>query len=66
MATQHRWSATALARMTLALLSWSILMTLLAAPLLERLGEAVSQTAWYTKPLPTCSDALALGRGSLD
>ena len=29
-------------------------------------GEAVPQTAWYAKPLLTCSDTLAFGRGSLD
>jgi hypothetical protein len=66
MATQHRWSATALARMTPVLPSWSVLMTLLAAPLLERQGETVPQTSWYAKPLPTFSDDLALGRGVLD
>jgi hypothetical protein len=37
-----------------------------AAPLLERQGEAVPQTFWYAKSLPTFSDTLALGRGSLD
>jgi hypothetical protein len=61
MATQHRWSATVLARMTLALLSGSILTTSLAAPLLERRWTAVPQTTCYAKPLPTLADALALG-----
>jgi len=66
METQRRWSATALARMPHTLLGWSVLMTLLAEPLLERQGETVPQIAWYAKPLPTFSDALALGRRSLD
>ncbi len=52
--------------MTPALLSWSVLMTLLAALLLERQGETVPQIAWYAKLLPTFSDALALGQGALD
>jgi hypothetical protein len=38
MATQRRWSTTALVRMTPALLSLSVLMTLLAAYQLERQG----------------------------
>jgi hypothetical protein len=66
METQRRWSATSLVRTTPALLGWSVLMTLPTEPLLDRQGEAVPQTAWYAKPLLTCSDTLALGRGSLD
>jgi hypothetical protein len=55
METQRRWSATTLARMTPALLGCSVLLTVLAEPLLERQGESVPQTTWY-----------ANGRRSLD
>jgi len=43
MEAQRRWSTMALARMTPALLGWSIGMTLLAEPRRERRGATVPQ-----------------------
>jgi hypothetical protein len=64
--TQRQWSDKAIARTTpllLGLFSW---VTLLADALHTRDATmAVRQAAWYTKPLPTFSDALALVRQCL-
>lgn len=64
--TQRQWSDKAIARTTpllLGLFSW---ITLLAHAF-DSSGHpiAVRQSAWYTKPLPTFSDALALVRHQL-
>lgn len=62
-ATQRQWSDQAIARTTpllFGLFSW---VTLLADALYARHQVApVRQAAWYAKPLPTFSDALALVR----
>jgi hypothetical protein len=64
--TQRQWSAKAIARTTpllLGLFSW---ITLVAHTFhLSGLPVAVRQSAWYAKPLPTFSDALALVRQQL-
>jgi hypothetical protein len=64
--TQRQWSDKAIARMTpllLGLFSW---VTLLADTLYSSQPSTVPrQAAWYVKPLPTFSDALALVRQSL-
>ncbi|MCK6580048.1 MAG: hypothetical protein L6Q98_18310 [Anaerolineae bacterium] len=61
--TQRQWSDKAIARTTpllLGLFSW---VTLLADALQTRHpASAPRQAAWYAKPLPTFSDALALVR----
>lgn len=61
--TQRQWSDKAIARTTpllLGLFSW---VTLLADALYARHSpSAPRQAAWYAKPLPTFSDALALVR----
>jgi hypothetical protein len=66
METQRQWSDKAIARTTpllLGLFSW---VTLLADALYARHpASAPRQAAWYAKPLPTFSDALALVRQSL-
>jgi hypothetical protein len=61
--TQRQWSDKAIARTTpllLGLFSWVTLLahTLDSAPF----SAPPRQAAWYTKPLPTFSDALALVR----
>ncbi len=64
--TQRQWSDLAIARTTPALLGLFSLVTLLAHDLL-RAGSTFScpQSAWYSKPLPTFADALALVRRHL-
>lgn len=64
--TQRQWSDRAIARTTPALLGIFSLVTLLAHDLL-RAGSTFScpQFAWYSKPLPTFLDALALVRRHL-
>jgi len=64
--TQRQWSDQAIARTTPVLLgsfSWVVLV----AEQLERLGQPVTarQSAWYAKPRPTFSDALAVVRHHL-
>jgi hypothetical protein len=64
--TQRQWSDNAIARTTpllLGLFSWITLV----AHTFHSSGQAVvvRQAAWYTKPLPTFSDALALVRQQL-
>jgi hypothetical protein len=64
--TQRQWSDKAIARTTpllLGLFSWITLV----AHAFHVSGQpvAVRQSAWYAKPLPTFSDALALVRHQL-
>ncbi len=63
--TQRQWSDQAIARTTPLLLGLFSLVTLLANALLTRHDFLVRTAAWYPKPLPTFSDALALVRRSL-
>jgi hypothetical protein len=63
--TQRQWSDLAIARTTPALLGLFSLITLLAHQAAQRGQLPVRQTAWYAKPLPTFSDALALVRDQL-
>jgi hypothetical protein len=63
--TQRQWSDKAIARTTPVLLGLFSLITLLANTLLTRHDLTVHTAAWYPKPLPTFSDALALVRRTL-
>jgi hypothetical protein len=63
--TQRQWSALAIRRTTPALLGLFALVTLWAHPQMGPTGAIVRQAAWYRKPLPTFSDALALVRREL-
>jgi hypothetical protein len=63
--TQRQWSDKAIARTTPCLLALFSLVTLLAARLPARERQAVAATAWYPKPQPTFSDALAAVRRAL-
>jgi hypothetical protein len=63
--TQRQWSDWAIARTTPALLGLFSLVTLLANTHARKGKIPVRQTAWYCKPLPTFSDALALVRQEL-
>jgi len=63
--TQRQWSALAIARTTPALLGLFSMVTLLAHRLAQRGKVLTRQTAWYTKPRPTFSDALAAVRYEL-
>jgi hypothetical protein len=63
--TQRQWSALAIRRTTPALLGLFSLVTLWAHPRMGPMGAIVRQAAWYHKPLPTFSDALALVRRGL-
>jgi hypothetical protein len=60
--TQRQWTDQAIARTTPALLGLFSLVTLLAHTHADEGNLPVRQTAWYTKPLPTFSDALAIVR----
>jgi hypothetical protein len=60
--TQRQWSNLAIARTTPLLLGLFSLVTLLAHTHARQAKIPVRQSAWYTKPLPTFSDALALVR----
>lgn len=60
--TQRQWSDKAIARTTPVLLGLFSLVTLLADTLIAKHGLSVRTSAWYTKSLPTFSDALALVR----
>ena len=62
METQRQWSDLAIARTTPCLLALFSLVTLLADRLVRRGTLAMPQEAWYTKPRPTFSDALAAVR----
>jgi hypothetical protein len=63
--TQRQWSDKAIARTTPALLGLFSLITLLPNALLTRHDLTIRTTAWYSKTLPTFSDALALVRRTL-
>jgi hypothetical protein len=63
--TQRQWSDLAIARITPALLGLFSLVTLLADQATRRGKLPVRQAAWYIKPLPTFSDALAVVRHRL-
>jgi DDE superfamily endonuclease len=63
--TQRQWSDKAIARTTPLLLGLFSLVTLLANVLLSRHDIPIHSAAWYPKPLPTFSDALALVRSRL-
>ena len=60
--TQRQWSDWAITRTTPALLGLFSLVTLLANTHTRNGKIQVRQAAWYCKPLPTFSDALALVR----
>ena len=60
--TQRQWSDWAIARTTPTLLGLFSLVTLLANTHAMKGMIPVRQAAWYCKPLPTFSDALALVR----
>lgn len=60
--TQRQWSDWAIARTTPALLGLFSLVTLLANTHAQKGKIPIRQDAWYCKPLPTFSDALALVR----
>ena len=62
METQRQWSDEAIARTTPCLLALFSLVTLLADRLVRRGTLPISKEAWYTKPRPTFSDALAAVR----
>jgi hypothetical protein len=57
--TQRQWSDLAIARTTPALLGLFSWVTLAANLLIHKQALSPRQTAWYHKPLPTFSDALA-------
>jgi hypothetical protein len=63
--TQRQWSDLAIQRTTPALLGLFSLVTLVADELLQGQALPVRQAAWYTKPLPTFVDTLALVRRAL-
>jgi hypothetical protein len=63
--TQRQWSDWAIARTTPALLGLFSLVTLLAHRSTRRGKLPIRQAAWYIKPLPTFSDALAVVRHQL-
>ena len=63
--TQRQWSDLAIQRTTPALLGLFSLVTLFAHELLQGQALPVRQAAWYTKPLPTFVDTLALVRREL-
>jgi len=63
--TQRQWSDLAIARTTPALMGLYALIVVLAHGLAKRHRLVTRQTAWYAKPLPTFSDALAAVRLAL-
>jgi hypothetical protein len=63
--TQRQWSDPAIARTTPALLGLFSLVTLWAHDLYAREAPAPRTASWYSKPLPTFSDALARVRREL-
>jgi hypothetical protein len=60
--TQRQWSALAIARTTPGLLALFSFITLLAYALLDAHALPIRSAAWYAKPLPTFSDAIAWPR----
>ena len=65
METQRQWSDLALLRTTPALLGLFSLVTRWADQLAAEHGPVADCVRWYSKPLPTFSDALALTRPEL-
>lgn len=65
METQRQWSDKAIARTTPALMGLFSLVTVLAHTLVPHHDLPTRSAAWYSKPLPTFSDALALVRSTL-
>ncbi len=63
--TQRHWSEGAIRRAAPALLGLFSLVTLFADCRKARMSNAVRRAAWYDKPHPTFSDALALVRKEL-
>jgi hypothetical protein len=63
--TQRQWSELAILRTTPALLGLFSVVTLFAHQRMVRGSGALRQVAWYRKPHPTFSDALALVRREL-
>jgi hypothetical protein len=63
--TQRQWSEMAIRRTTPALLGLFSLVTLFAHQRMVQSIGAVRRAAWYRKPYPTFSDALALVRKEL-
>jgi DDE superfamily endonuclease len=63
--TQRQWSEAAIRRTTPALLGLFSLVTLCAHQQLTHPAQVPRQAAWYRKPRPTFSDALALVRRQL-
>jgi hypothetical protein len=63
--TQRQWSDPAIARTTPALLGLFSLITLWAQHLYDDTLPPPRSATWYSKPLPTFSDALALVRREL-
>jgi hypothetical protein len=63
--TQRQWSDLAILRTTPALFGLFSLVTLLAHRLAQRGKVIARRTAWYAKPRPTFSDALAAVRFDL-
>jgi hypothetical protein len=63
--TQRQWSELAIARSTPALLGLFSLVTLLADRSVIHGRLPIRQAAWYSKPSPTFSDALAVVRRQL-
>jgi DDE superfamily endonuclease len=63
--TQRQWSDLAIRRTTSALLGLFSIVTLLAHQQKAQVSATVRITAWYDKPRPTFSDALALVRKEL-
>jgi hypothetical protein len=63
--TQRQWSDKAIARTTPCLLALFSIVSLLADRLPKRERQRVTTTAWYAKPSPTFSDALAAVRRTI-
>ena len=63
--TQRQWSDRAIARTTPVLMGLFSLVTLIAHRLQSHCGVPIRANAWYAKPRPTFSDALALVRSRL-
>jgi hypothetical protein len=63
--TQRQWSELAIRRTTPALLGLFSLVTLFAHQRMRHSMQTVRRAAWYCKPSPTFSDALALVRKEL-
>ena len=63
--TQRQWSDKAIARTTPCLLALFSIVTLLANHLPARERRQVTRAAWYHKPQPTFSDALAAVRRAI-